>query len=296
MKKLILVLLLIPAAPVYGVKLIPNGATSQSISVVIVDSDGDPNANVTVTDLDLYVQKDGAGAQSTKIDLVALASADTAWTSGRAIHKGNGSVRIDVPDANLSDGAGVLLTYIIDDGGTSNDTAFYEVQLVQPDFFTSGLSEYGDKLVADIDANSLLVNLTAARAGYLDNINNALLTELGLSEIGQKVVADIDANSTAVSTATMRTNVWTAALASYDVEDSVGNVLNDFFAEDGTDGIYYMATLDEDKTTIDLDGTTISARLDATSVDLVWDELLSGHTTVGSAGEALFQAATIRRY
>ncbi len=36
---------------------------------------------------------------------------------------------------------------------------------------------------------------TAARGGYLSNINNALLLELGLSEIGDKVVADMDANS-----------------------------------------------------------------------------------------------------
>ena len=46
------------------------------------------------------------------------------------------------------------------------------------------------------DVNNLIVNYTAARAGYLDNINNALLLELGLSEIGDKVVADLDANST----------------------------------------------------------------------------------------------------
>ena len=61
------------------------------------------------------------------------------------------------------------------------------------------MSEIGDKVVADMDANSLLVNWTAARA--------AILSEIHLSAIGDKVVADMDANSLLVN--------WTAARAGY---------------------------------------------------------------------------------
>jgi hypothetical protein len=134
MKRILLILLCLSAAAFAG-KTIPNGSTSQSISVVIQDVNGDPNSsgNLAITDLDLYAQLDGAGTQSTKIDLAALATADTAWTSGRAFHKGNGLFRIDIPDANLSDGIGASITYIVADGGSGgNRTAFYEVQLTDP--------------------------------------------------------------------------------------------------------------------------------------------------------------------
>lgn len=131
MNKLIAIsVVLLLAIVSQGAKIIENGATSQSISVVINDENGEPNTTpITIADLDLYCQIDGVGAMSTKIDLVALASTETAWTSGRAIHLGQGLYRIDIPDANLSDGDEAMLTYIIDDGAGNNGTSFYEVQL-----------------------------------------------------------------------------------------------------------------------------------------------------------------------
>lgn len=289
MKKLIIVLALLLAVPAWGVKLIPNGATSQSISVVIVDSDGDPNASVTITDLDLYCQKDGAGAQSAKIDVTALATADTAWTSGRAIHKGNGVYRIDIPDANLSDGAGSLLTYIIDDASTSNDTVYYEVQLVDAAYFT-GLTT----LLSRVDLTASDVNdYQTARLGDI-------LTDTGTTIPGQvtdsnsyvsaRVDSILDDTARIDTVGEIATAVWSAAAASYNAEDSFGNIINDVFSENAN-GTYYLDTLDEDFTTIDLNATTVAATLSASAVDAVWDELMSGHTTIGSAAAYMRSAA-----
>jgi hypothetical protein len=94
-----------------------------------------------------------------------------------------------------------------------------------------------------MDANGLLVNLTAARAGYLDNINNALLLELGLSEIGDKVQVDIDANSLLAN--------LTAARAGY-----LDNINNALLLELGLSEI-------GDKVQVDIDANSLLANLTA---------------------------------
>jgi len=133
MKKLLIVTIILAiAGVVQAAKLIANGATSQSVSVVIYNSDGDPNTSgLTITNLDLYCQLDGH-AQGAKTDLAACTSDHAAWSSGKAFHQGNGLYRIDIPDANLSDGNGSMLTYIIVDAVSHNRTAYYEVQLNAP--------------------------------------------------------------------------------------------------------------------------------------------------------------------
>ena len=172
MKKLLTTILILVclASSALATKLIPNGSTSQSITVVITDANGDPNTTpATIADLDIYCQKDGVGAMSTKIDLVALADTQTAWTSGRAIHQGQGLYRIDIPDANLSDGIGTLLTYLIVDAAGSNRAVYYEVQLTDP--ITIG--DANTALVADIAAVSTLV--TDGNT-VIDATANAVLT------------------------------------------------------------------------------------------------------------------------
>jgi hypothetical protein len=161
-----------------GAKFIANGATSQSISVVINDADGDPNATpITIANLDLYVQLDGAHTQSAKIDLVALATANTAWTTGRAIHLGNGLYRIDIPDANLDDGIGSLLTYIIDDAVGNNRTAFYEVQLSPPVDVNTVIGEEPEADVVDTlnDANNNTQGLLVTLQATADSTETAAL-------------------------------------------------------------------------------------------------------------------------
>jgi hypothetical protein len=128
----LLVSLLALAATAQAAKFIAKGSTSQSISVVIYDDNGDPNtAGVTIANLDLYCLRDGH-AMSAKTDLAAATSDHAAWSSGKAFHQGLGLYRIDIPDANLSNPLGTMLTYTIVDTVSHNRTAYYEVQLNPP--------------------------------------------------------------------------------------------------------------------------------------------------------------------
>jgi hypothetical protein len=112
-------------------KLIANNAKDQSISVVILNSNGDPNSNVDVTTLDVYIQLDGAHPQSDGTTLTEHTNDYDGHQDWYAKHMGNGLVRIDIPDANLADGAGSLLTYIV--RSTASDAnSYYEVQLTPP--------------------------------------------------------------------------------------------------------------------------------------------------------------------
>jgi len=182
-----------------GAKFIAQGATSQSITVVIFDEDGDPNTTpATIADLDLYIQLDGGYDQSAKADLAAHGNEDDAWDDLEAIHMGNGLYRIDIPDANLSDPVGSLLTYMIVDSEGSNRTAFYEVQLSPP-----------------VDVNTVAGNLPPFSAALMfsdllttsDNIGINLDDTSGtwdadqfannfLAAIADKVVTSWDANAT----------------------------------------------------------------------------------------------------
>ncbi len=115
----------------------------------------------------------------------------------------------------------------------------------------AGISQVGDKVVADMDANSLLVNWTADRA--------AILTDLaGISQIGDKVVADMDANSLLVN--------WTAERAA---------ILTDL-AGISQIGDKVVADMDANSILADLAGISqigdkVQVDMDANSV-LYWQE------------------------
>jgi hypothetical protein len=139
MKKLFLisfVLLTVFCSRVEAAKLIAKGATSQTITVVIKDANGDPNDGSTsaldITNLKLFSQRDGAYAQTDHGALAAHGAATDAWDDLEAYHMGGGLYRVDVPDAQLDYGVGELITYIIVDTASHNQTAYYEVQLSPP--------------------------------------------------------------------------------------------------------------------------------------------------------------------
>jgi hypothetical protein len=140
-------------------------------------------------------------------------------------------------------------------------------------------------ILVDTSAQDAASEWTSLMGGVaLDDVNSVLDT------VNDAILADTDPFDTAGERATA---IWSAAAASYNVEDSFGNVINDVFSESG--GTYYIDTIDEDTTTLDFDATDISASLDAGSVDDIWNELMSGHTTVGSAAAYLRSAAAERR-
>ena len=119
------------AAADQGPKIIENGAVNQSISVVIKNADGDPNTAVDPADLNIYVQLDGAHPQSAATNVTAHTNVYDAHADWYGAHMGNGLVRLDIADANLADGAGEMLTYIIT-SDESDQTAFFRVQLDPP--------------------------------------------------------------------------------------------------------------------------------------------------------------------
>jgi len=174
---------------------------------------------------------DGASQSTLGDKIVADMDANSLlvnWTSARA------AILTDL--AGISE-IGDKIVADMDANSTLDDilTDTASIQPIVADL--AGISQIGDKVQADMDANSLLVNYTAARAGYLDNINNALLLELGLSEIGDKVVADMDANS-ALASASDANGIfgnanWTAAVVTLDgIDANATLILADTSAQD----------------------------------------------------------------
>ena len=177
-KKVLIAVVLIGifASTANAVKFIAKGATSQSITVVINDADGDPNtAGVTIANLDLYIQRDGYPQSA----VYALATHDNdhdGWDDLEAFHMGNGLYRIDIPDANLDDPVGTMLTYVIDDMASNNRTSYYEVQLSPPvdvDLVVGATPQSAATLTTAIWAK-LMVDLGAAAPSPTANIFNAL--------------------------------------------------------------------------------------------------------------------------
>jgi hypothetical protein len=120
----------VPVAAI-PVEIREQGSTSQSLDFVLYNSAGEPNTGtITIANLDLYVGLAGH-ANAAKADLAALANDHTAWTSGRAFAMGGGRLRVDIPDANLSDPIGSSLLYWVADPVSHNQTA-WKIVLLNP--------------------------------------------------------------------------------------------------------------------------------------------------------------------
>jgi len=263
MKKLLTTILILVclASSALATKLIPNGSTSQSITVVITDANGDPNTTpATIADLDIYCQKDGAGAMSTKIDLVALADTQTSWTSGRAIHQGQGLYRIDIPDANLSDGIGTLLTYLIVDAAGSNRAVYYEVQLTDP-VTPSDANDYVTARLGDI-----LTDTATTIPGQISDGNDLLTARLD--------AILLDTGTTLPGTLS-------------DSNDFVSTRLDAILLDTGTT----LPALINDVNDVIIGNIISSAPSAAAIADAVLDEVMSGHTTVGTLAAYVRSAA-----
>ena len=104
-----------------------NGTTDVTTYFVLRDSTNHaPKADVTVTDIDLYYVEELA-AISAKVDVTALAAADTAHTDNYGFHVGQGLYRIDWPDTCFNGGVGKKVILIVVCTGV--DTTFLEVEL-----------------------------------------------------------------------------------------------------------------------------------------------------------------------
>ena len=90
--------------------LIKKGATSQSIELYIIDAtDGTPETGVlwNTAGMDLkYRRKDAVAVSITEAALTTPALTDT-WETGGFLEIGNGSYRLDLPDAAIASAAGI---------------------------------------------------------------------------------------------------------------------------------------------------------------------------------------------
>jgi hypothetical protein len=114
-----------------AVWMFPNGSTSVSICVDVYDPNGDPNGTINVADYDLYYLEQGS-AWAAKIDVTALAAADSAYSSGKAFDCGHGTVRLDIPDASLDGGIGHWAEIrLYDQTGATDDGAKDKIEPVK---------------------------------------------------------------------------------------------------------------------------------------------------------------------
>jgi len=125
---------------------------------------------------------------------------------------------------------------------------------------------------------------TAARAVFLDNIDNALLLELGLSEIGDKVVADVDANSTSAADALVAIHLDHLLSATYDPASKPGAadaLFNEIVENDGGVSRYTANALEEAPT----GGGTTQEIADAVRVEM--EKAIDGDPNTGSLFERI---------
>jgi len=202
---------------------IKKGSTDQSVVIRIIDSsDGTPETGVDydTAGIDLWYRREGA--TKTSITEAALASLDAAHSDGGIEHIGDGYYRLDLPDAAFAAGAdGVMV------GGTVTDMIVIGayVPLVDYDPYDSvrmgmtalpnaaadaaGGLPISDAGGLDLDAqigtdiDDLVSRLTAARAGYLDNLNgHTPQTGDNYARLGAPAGASVSADIAAVKTDT----------------------------------------------------------------------------------------------
>ena len=129
MYKLITAILVLAMACVsVQAESVENSSTNNSVYVVMETAAGVPTAGLTIAELDLYYQEYQV-AQAAKVDLTALAAANTAHTDNYAFSVGNGLYRIDLPDAAFDGGIGTQVTIMVVDPNGTYRTAFLTVEL-----------------------------------------------------------------------------------------------------------------------------------------------------------------------
>jgi len=121
---MVLTTIILLAATAWGVLTKPNAATDVKVYFYATDPNGEPNTSPVLTDYDIYYVEEGA-AMSAKVDLTALAAADTAHTDNKGYHVGQGSIRVDFPDAAFDGGVGKTVELIlVDVTGSPKDVIF----------------------------------------------------------------------------------------------------------------------------------------------------------------------------
>ena len=107
-------LVLIVASCAFGVLTKKNGSADNTVYFYVTDPNGDPNTAIGITDLDIYYIEQGA-AMAAKVDMTALAAADSAHADNKGFHCGQGILRVDFPDGAFDGGIGKTVELLVRD-------------------------------------------------------------------------------------------------------------------------------------------------------------------------------------
>lgn len=265
---------------------IKKGATDQSLYFKMIDSvTGVPETALTITNMSAtYVRNRAASVTNA---LTALAAATTAHTDnkGIAVDATNtpGLYRVDFPDAAFATGADKVILAVTCAGC---DPAMKEIELV--DYELADVKAVVDDILVDTAV------IGAAGAGL-----TALATQASVNTVAgyvdtevaaiKSVVDDILADTAVIGTAGAGLTAvpWNSATWGAQVAASVWNAATATYGSGGSYGALIETNLDVAVSTVGGGSLT-----EAGIAGAVWEELLSGHVTGGSAGAALTGAGS----
>jgi len=237
------------------IDIVKKGSTDRSVTVYCFDNTtGLPKADLIHTSpgIDLWYRR--SGAVKTSITEATLATLAVAHSDGGFLAIADGEYRLDLPDAAVGASAGV---HYVDIGGT----------------FTGYVVTGGRIRLVDIDLEDTVRAGLTALPNAVVNAAGGLPTSaagtLAMDKIGYlPAVTAGAAGGVFIAGTNAATTITTALTTTFtgNVTGSVGSV-----------------TTVSDKT---------GYRLSATGVDDVWDEATSGHTAVGSYGQAFAPVAS----
>ena len=284
------------------------GSTNVSVDLYIIDSsDGTPETDVlwNTAGIDLKYRREGAAAVSITEAVLTTPALTDSWESGGFLEIGNGSYRLDVPDAAFAAGADKVTIF-----GTITGMIVIpvEIQLVAydpEDAVRLGLTALpnaaadaaGGLPISDaggLDLDTKLANtneVTAARMGALTDWIDGGRLDLILDIIAADTTTDIPALiATAqadldIITGATGVNLLDATQASIDAIEADTNELQGDWANAGRlDAILDIIAAD---TTTDIPALIATAEGKIDTIDGIVDDILVDTAEIGAAGAGL---------
>jgi hypothetical protein len=114
------------AIAVAQAKTVRSGSTKNRLYHQVMDVNGEPNLTINVADYDAYYIEEGA-AISAKVDITALAAADSAWDDYKGFDVGQGWVRVDWPNAAFDGDPNSSVILILKDATGATDDGHIDV-------------------------------------------------------------------------------------------------------------------------------------------------------------------------
>jgi hypothetical protein len=282
--------------------IVTAGSTNKSVYAYFVQDDsgtspGEPKTGMLFSDIETggsasYVRQ---GAARVDFTLVTLASASAAHTDGGFILVDDtnmpGLYRVDVPDAAFVSGVDQVAVHLVAASGQNAVMRPVMVDITDVDLrdgVRGGMTALPN---ATVDGAGGLVTSAGGATG-IDDLATPTNITAGTITTVTNLTNNNDKTGYALSASGVD-DIWDETMAGHVTADTAGLVMNDLQDAGRLDTILDTIAAD----VVNIDGIVPSAAgdamtLTAAAVDLIWDELLSGHTTGGSTGKALNNAAS----